>query len=463
MDLQSLYETLRQRRRPEDVAELLLPVLNERLSPADMRTLQQVAAHSLRRGVWQYTAMLQTFRQPVGASRQVQTAAELFEVAPVPTLRYEEAGEVEAFLHEVNPLIGKTVGRNNYRTDRLDRAARAAQGLDLSKRQYNKRFRAVRHLEEKLLTMLAEQRKVQFEQIAKSGLAHTLSYEEFAQDVDSAAFIAYYTARCHLRSEFTISGQQRPYDQVADMLFRRCAGHASSTVTWELNSAAVPASASANWWAIAHVYPAPEVLAALTRQQQGELLGRWTTLLHEMATYLQQIWNRNTFARDTMVVKQGDDSSTWNAAVGSWNKARDAWMNLLYALGMEFVLEEMCFGKALRLMAADVVAWHYRAGQQLDANTQVWAALPLPWEVFAGTARCTRVQVELACQQAGLDPLKSGWLAPRPHGVVAFRPTPELVHGVSIANPYLATVLKRHRYFSGKPARPFGPEPTGNA
>ncbi|UOQ52919.1 hypothetical protein [Hymenobacter cellulosivorans] len=463
MDVQPLYGTLRQRRRPEDVAELLLPVLEGRLSPAELTTLRQAAAHSLRRGVWQYTAMLQTFRQPVGASRQVQTAAELFDMVPAPALRYEEAGEVEAFLQEVNPLIGKTVGRNNYRTDRLDRAAREAQGLDLSKRQYNKRFRAVRHLEEKLLTMLAEQRKVQFEQIAKSGLAHTLSYEEFAQDVDSAAFIAYYTARCNLRSEFTISGQQRPYDQVADMLFRRCAGRKPSAIAGWLGAAAVPASPSANWWAIAHVYPAPEVLAALNSQQQGELLGRWTTLLHEMATYLGHIWARNTFARETMVVKQGDDSSTWNAAAGSWNKARDAWMNLLYALGMEFVLEEMCFGKALRLMAADVVAWHYSAGQKLDPNTQVWATLPLPWEVFAGTARCTRAQVELACQQAGLDPLKSGWLAPRPHGVVPFRPTPELVHGVSVANPYLATVLKRHRYFSGKPTRPLGPEAAGNS
>jgi hypothetical protein len=58
--------------------------------------------------------------------------------------------------------------------------------------------------------------------------------------------------------------------------------------------------------------------------------------------------------------------------------------------------------------------------------------------------------VEEACKKAGLDPEKSGWTAPRPHGVAPFRPTPELVHGVSIGNPFLATVLKRHHYFSGK-------------
>ena len=458
MDLHLLYDTLRKRRRPEDVADMLLPLLQDRLTPLQTLTLRKAANHSLRRSVWQYSAMAQTFRQPVGADRQVQKTAELFKQVPPAGLRCDVPADVEAFLKEVNPLLGKQVGHHNYRTDRLDRAARAAAGLDLSKRQYNKLFRAVRHLEEKLHTMLAEQRKAEFEQVAKHGLAHEVSYEVFARDVDSAAFVAYYTARCNVRSEFTIGGQQRPYDDVADMLFRRCAGPKPSTVARWLGASSGQPAATANWWAIAQVYPAPEVLALLTSEQQGELLGRWTTLLQEVAGYLHEVWAQNSFQRETMIVKRGDDSSTWNSAAGSWNKARDNWINLLYALGMEFVLEEMCFGKALRLMAADVVAWHRSAGQGLDPNTQVWAALPLPWEVFLGTATCTRAQVASACEQAGLDPLKSGWLAPRPHGVVAFQPTPELVHGVSVTNPYLAAVLKRHRYFSGKPALPLQPE-----
>jgi hypothetical protein len=306
--------------------------------------------------------------------------------------------------------------------------------------------------------MLVEHRKLEFEQVAKHGFAHRLSYEEFAADLDTAAFIAYYTARCNLRSEFTISGQQRPYDQIADMLFQRCAGRTPSTIARWLGAAPVPTSTTVNWWAIAQVYPAASVLTHLSSEQQGELLGRWTTLLQELSSYLHEIWQRNTFQRETMVVKRGDDSSAWNAAAGSWNKARDNWLNLLYALGMEFVLEEMCFGKVLRLMAADVVAWHRSAGQQLDPNTQVWAALPLPWEVFSGTATCTRTQVAAACQRAKLDPEKSGWLAPRPHQVAEFRPTPELVQGVSVANPYLAAVLKRHRYYSGKSGRPLQPD-----
>ncbi|MBD2767840.1 hypothetical protein IC235_08030 [Hymenobacter sp. BT664] len=458
MNLRALYDTLRQRRRPEDVADMLLPLLQDKLTGQQSLTLRKAANHSLRRSVWQYSAMASIFRPPQGADRQVRKTAELFAQVPPPGLRYDVPADVEAFLKKVNPLLGKQLGHNNYLTDRLDRAARAASGIDLPKRQYNKLFRSVRHLEEKLQTMLAEQRRAEFEQVAKHGLAHELSYEVFAQDLDSAAFVAYYTARCNMRSEFTIAGQQRAYDEVADMLFRRCSGRQPSTLARWLGATPSPPAATANWWAIAHVYPAPEVLALLTSEQQGELLGRWTSLLQELAGYLHGIWSQNSFQRDSMIVKRGDDSSTWNAAAGSWNKTRDNWINLLYALGMEFVLEEMCFGKVLRLMAADVVAWHHRAGQGLDPNTQVWAALPLPWEVFLGTATCTRAQVASACRQAGLDPLKSGWLAPRPHGVVPFRPTPELVHGVSVTNPYLAAVLKRHRYFSGKPVLPLRPE-----
>ncbi|RPD44130.1 hypothetical protein DNI29_22300 [Hymenobacter sediminis] len=458
LSLAALYQTLHQRPRPEDVAEMLLLLLQPQLTPAQTAMLRRAAAHSLRRNGWQYSAMSNTFRTVVGANRQLHKTAEIFQLTVTPPVDGDVPAEVEQFLHQVNPLLGKQAGQHNYRTDRLDRAARAAAGLDLSKRKYNKRFRTIRHLEEKLETMRQQQRKIEFEQVAKHGLVRELSYEAFAQDLDSAAFIAYFTARCNVRSEFTIAGQQRPYDEVADMLFQRCAGHTPSLVARWWGKATQPPSPTANWWAIAHVYPAPHVLAQLSSTQQGELLGRWTSLLHEMALYLRQVWVRNTFQRESMVVKRGDDSSTWNAAAGAWNKARDAWINLLYALGMEFVLDELCVGKALRLMAADVVAWHRSAGQGLDPNTQVWAALPLPWEVFTGTATCTRTQVRAACQRVGLDPEKSGWLAPRPHGVVAFRPTPELVHGVEVANPYLAAVLKRHRYFSGKPYRPVQPD-----
>jgi hypothetical protein len=180
------------------------------------------------------------------------------------------------------------------------------------------------------------------------------------------------------------------------------------------------------------------------------LLGRWTSILEELAALLKEVWGNSHINRKTMMVKKGDDSSTWNSLAGAWNKVRDGWMNLVFSLGMEAILEEMCFGKVLRLMAADLVAWNHLWGGKLDPNTIVWNELPLPWQVFSGKATCTKAMVEKACEKANLNPKKSGWIAPRPQGVVKFKPTPELVHGVSIENPFLAKVLKSHNYFSGK-------------
>jgi hypothetical protein len=458
MDLTTLYQTLRQRRRPEDVAELLLPLLQDQLTPSEQNKLAKAAAGSLRRNLWQFSSMSEEFAPPVGADKQARKAAELIgyslpDSSEVVSLDFADPEQVTVLLRELNPRIAKDIGQHNYQTDRLDRAARAKVGLGgLSRRRYNKQFRALRHLEAKLERLTAASRQRELHMTSKSGFAHELAYDEFAADLFSAAFIAYFTARSNLRSEFTIGGQQRAYDEIADMLFQRCRNGQQPSMLRRLltGGAKTPPPTTSNWWAIAQVYPEQEVLKQLTDEQKGQLLGRWTMLLMELAGYLQKIWTANTFRRDTMIVKQGDDSSTWNIAAGGWNKARDNWINLLYSLGMEEILDAKCPGKVLRLMAADVVYWHQQAGGMLDPNTIVWAALPLPWEVLQDTASCTRTMVRNACRRAELDPAKSGWLAPRVHGVVTFRPTPELVHGVSVSSPYLAQLLRQHKVFSGK-------------
>ena len=457
MDLTALHQTLAQRRRPEDVAELLVPLLQDKLTPSEQHTLTKAAAGSLRRSTWQFSSMLDAFAPPVGAAKQAKKAAELLG-HPLPEPLGAPAGpdyadpeQVAQLLRELNPRLAKAVGRHDYQADRLNRAARQAAGLgELSRRRYNKQFRALRHLEAKLQRLVAGYRQRELQMTSKSGFAHELTYAEFATDLFSAAFIAYFTARSNLRSEFTIAGQQRAYDEVADMLFRRCREGAPPPAELLTSAPLAVPPGTTNWWAIAQVFPAPNVLRQLADSQQGQLLGRWTALLAELASQLHHIWAANTFRRETMVVKKGDDSSTWNIAAGAWNKARDNWISLLYALGMEFVLEDKCPGKVLRLMAADVVYWHRRAGGQLDPNTTVWATLPLPWEVLADAAPCTRPMIEATCQQAQLYPVKSGWLAPREHTVVAFRPTPELVHGVSVSSPYLANLLRKNKVYSGK-------------
>ena len=434
--LAQLHDTLRQRKRPEDVAQMILEIHGDRLRPDERALLQTAAKGSLKQQVFGITSMLEAFREPVGLQKQVAKAQELFTFAyPLAPENCSDMEKVESFLRHVGPEIQKAFGDNDFKTNRLNHEARTRLGLDISRRRYNKLFRHLTRMEAKLHTLVRETKKFEFTLVGKSALAHLLPYDEFAKSVDSACFIAYLTARSNLRSEFTISPQQRAFDEIAAILFNRCGR-----------------GRAVNWWAIAHVFPREDVLSHLTDTQKGMLLGQWHTILHDVAALLKEVWANSDIALDTMIVRRGNDSTTWNNTASAWNKARDNWIALLYALGMIEVLDVICPGKVLRLMAADVVMWHSLSGGKLDPNTAVWRELPRPWEVLAGNASCTRSQVEAVCKKHGLDPEKSAWTAPRPRtDVAAFRPTPELVHGVTVANPYLARLLRQAGYFSGKP------------
>ncbi|MBC1194986.1 hypothetical protein H0901_06735 [Microcystis aeruginosa BLCCF158] len=432
---QWLYLSLNQRRRPEDVADIILELLKNDLGKAEKSCLQQAAKGSLRQSVFSYTSMLQDFALPVGLQRQVSKAVELFTTAyPLDTQACDCPDAVEQFIRHISHEIHKSFGSNDFKTNRLNRQARSERGMEISKRRYNKLFRHLTRMEAKLNKLISELKKLMFTKVGKSGLAHLLSQEDFLKDRNSTCFIAYYVARSNLRSEFTIYGQQRPYDEIADMLFNRCRNNVKT-----------------NWWAIAHVYPTQEVLFQLSDSQKGELLGQWYGILEEIAQLLKVVWERSNINRSTMVVRRGNDSSTWNNTASAWNTARSNWISLLYAMGSEEILQSICFGKVLRLMAADVVAWHYSAGGQLDSDTAVWNELPLPWEVLSGQQSCNLSMIESICWKHHVDPIKKGWTVPRTSGKpVAFTPTPELVHGVSISNPALAKVLRSSGFFSGK-------------
>jgi len=436
-NITQLYETLAQRKRPEDVAEMIIELSGNTLTTNEHRVLEKAAQGSLKRRFFGYTSMLQEFANIIGAGKQVSKAIEIFKLEDVGEMRYDSSENIEAFILSIAPLVNKTVGGNNFKKDRLNKAQRKQAGLDLSKRNYNKKWRIIKRLENKLKTFIQENRKKEFQLISKHGFAHHLDFVNFSKDLNTACFIAYYNARCNLRSVFTSEGQERPFDEICEMLLQRCSGE------------------SANWWAISYIYTSQNVLSHLTNEQKGELLGRWTTVLQDIASLLAEVWDNNDINRDTMVVKKGNDSTTWNNTAGAWNKARDNWMNLIFALGLDSILDDICFGKVLRLMAADVVALHFFTGGKLDPNTEVWRKLPLPWEVFKGVQKCNKETIIDLCKDAGLDAEKSGWIAPRTHGVVEFRPTPELVNGVIISNPFLATVLKQHKYFSGKSIKLF--------
>ncbi|MGU3496280.1 hypothetical protein ACLBXM_19750 [Xanthobacteraceae bacterium A53D] len=431
-----LHAGLPRRETPETVAGLVERALGPwRAAPlAELFEARRAVAARQRFG---WSAMPTLFRTPVPPERQVQKAQELallFLDTPLPTVAHMEAAEevVEAF----NALIGRASGAG-FRDGRLNRAARAAQGLDLSRRRYDRLFRLAHRLETRLSAFRREDARYRLLLVSKAALAPELSPEAFEDHAPSLAFVAYYAARMKLRSEFTIDGQQKPFDDLAAALLDLC-----------LRDADTP------WFAVAHVFPRADVLARLSETEKGHLLGRWFAILTETAELLEATWRTSAIDLATMVVRPGNDSTTWNLLASAWNRARDHWVALVDALGLAALFEEMLPGKVMRLMAGDVAAWQARAGNGLHPDTRVWADLPKPWAVLQGEAPCTRATIEAACARHGVDPAKNGWSAPRSRTAeAAYRPTPELVHGVSVDNPYLANLLKRMGAYSGRPLK----------
>ena len=433
--IDKLIQSVQKRQRPEDVAALCLDLIGVQLNGRQFRLLEKAAKGSLR-AKFGYSSMSQDFARPASMAPQLPTAARMF--PDVPAISEAQASDIEAataYLVRLNGALSKTFERHDFKADRRSHAQRREVGLDVSRRQYNKQFRHIAYMEKKLAKMRREQRKYEFTRISKTKLATQIRADELRADPDTACFVAYYAARYNLRSEFTNVSQVRPYDEIAQMLFERCADNPDAT----------------NWWAIAHIYPDAQVLARLSDSQRGELLGRWTAILDDIADLLREVWSKTNVNIETMIVQRGNDSTTWNQTAGAWNRAREAWFALLEALQMDGILDEMCPGKVPRLMAADVAYWHRISGGGLHPDTFVWAELPLPWEVLRGEKTCRRADVEAACERHGLKPEASGWTAARPRGAaVAFTPTPELVHGVTVGHPVLAKILREMGAYSGK-------------
>jgi hypothetical protein len=262
-----------------------------------------------------------------------------------------------------------------------------------------------------------------------------------AEDRHAAAFCAYYAARRNLRREFTTADRDSPFDACADMLLTRCARRNYAT----------------DWLMIAAVCPRPQVVTRLGDRAAGALLGRWWQVMSESAEILAGIWpgegrwQDGKVNRREMIVARGIDSSTWNLTAAAYNKARDGWLNLAAARGLTELTEAFLPGKVMRVMAHDLASWHMASGGDVHPDTKVWASLPLPWDVIHGLAECDRATVEAACAMFGVDPVRSGWTGPRAAGALAeYRPTPELVHGVAVADPVWAGLLRKAGVFSGK-------------
>lgn len=419
-----LYRSLAERWRPEDViAYLLEQPETATWGPTVLATLRGAIA----RAYFPKTSGMSTrFERARGPASTLKVAAALFPEPTPPCADPHDPQAIEAALLAINAALGRRGGSDFKARPPAHERPKAWRHHGA----FNKRWRLAITLERKLATYRKHARLTALAHVAKSRLAHAIPWPAFAADARSAAFIAYYTAALNRRSLFTAGHQPSAYDAVAEVLF----------------DALDPVTAA--WLAIAYVHPSPEVIAQLREQSRGELLGRWFAIMHDGADVLRELVTTAAYDTERCVVKRGDDSSTWNAAAGGYNRAREGWLACLASLGMDETLDAFCPPKAMRLMAADVVAMHHHYGSgDVDPNTRVWAKLPKPWAVLILGTPCTRAMVEAACADVGV-PAKS-WVAARVPRAVPFTPTPELVHGVSVASPELVDILRRAGWYAG--------------
>lgn len=428
--LDNLFNSLDQRLMPEEVAKMLL-AFGE--LPLSVRKVVKTVAAQHR-----YSSMSSDFFRGVPSSRkQLDLTRHYLGVNP-PT-EDRDTVAVLSFLNEIEKRIGKTVGRNDYKHDRLNREQRRAAGITLKHRQYNKLFRIMSKIEDKTARLDRANAKRSLTLASKSRLASKLSREMFASDTLTACFLAYFVARANLRSMFTVNSQTRAFDTVCEAMMKH-----------------LRTSRTTNWFAIAHVMPDHEIIKRLSDEQKGQLMGQYYEMLIQAGKFLDELWQnmstqQHPLDRKTMIVQRGHDSSTWNLAAGAWNKLRDGWFALCFEMNAIEILETQCFGKVMRLMAADVAAWHRMSGEVKHEDTDVWATLPLPWKVLAGEEICSRQYVQKICKDLDIDPMEKGWIARLgKKKVEKFAPTPELVHGVTVSCPVLAKIMRKAGIFSGK-------------
>ena len=438
--LDELHIGLDKRAMPEQVARTLMGscCLESDLA---LEIRHVAVAHSPH---W-VSSMSEDFERPPDCAPQIRSVLRMFgfDESRWPGIKPGDPLSVLAFIDAVGFNVHWQHGMD-WKNDRLDARTRLHTfGTDVygrvdplaRKRQYNRHIRVLRHLEAKRLRMaraLAFRRLVL---IGRSGFAVDIPLERFRADAHAAAFIAYWISRKNRRRQFTLASKENPMDRLAAALLARC-----------------EADPSTDWAMIAMVHPAPTVLARLLPLPLGVLTAQWWKVMHDCAMELCDAWPGDEINLAVMGVRRGMDSSTWNTIAQAYNAARAGWLNCATAAGPALI-EPFLPGKAMRLMAADLIRWHRASGHDVDPDTAVWASLPFPWDVIGGLRPCTRADVEAACEAHGVDPVARGWTAPRAEGpVVQFTPTPELVHGVTVADPQWAALLRRAGVFSGKMA-----------
>ncbi|MBV1856540.1 hypothetical protein [Catellatospora tritici] len=475
--LAELHAGLRERRAPQQVARDLLDLeAYGWLSPTGARELHGVARAARGRGAVVGSSMPITWRRHPGLTRAYEAAvaavrvvAEPAEVAMPDAADAADPGSLRRWLGAALDLLGlpsaepraarRTVpvgtithefgpwkytrrrtpqgrrgdtGGHADKRQRFDAATRRSRLPGVPVRAYRRAVRAVLHLQQRTAVLAAERDREAAIAFGKTRLAHLITVDDFTACPRTAAFVAYYVARLGMRTRFTNGSQTRPMDSLAEELLK--AALAAPTCRPEV---------------LAMVSTRAAVLDRLDDQQCGELLGVYYEQLAACARTLRAAYDLN---RDPMhmVMRRGDDSSSWNAASRAFNQARTGWLNLTMALGYDDVVEAACPGKVPALVASDVAYWHTISGGEQHIDVRVWAELPLPWDVVLGDDDCSADLVRQTCRENGVDPERDGWTKPYQQDYLERpAPAPDLVHGVEIASPLLAGLLRDIGVFSG--------------
>ena len=208
--LRELYRSLDERWRPEDIAKRIQSLLD--LSRIEQRTIGQ-AVRAGQEHSW--FSMSTDFQRPVDMTRQLTVAQRLFD-SPI-NFSPDDVVAIQEWIEKTESSIGKQFGHSDFKSDRLPKAERLKAGIDISRRQYNKKFRLAARLERKVARLGREQFKRSLALASNNRLAARISWEDFSADVNTACFIAYYNSRCNLRSVFTNTSQERAFDEISEI------------------------------------------------------------------------------------------------------------------------------------------------------------------------------------------------------------------------------------------------------
>ena len=151
-ELKELYRSLNERWRPENVAQKLEKVLN--LNSVEKKQIRKTS--KIERQPF-YSSMSSDFHRPVDMKNQLAIGQTLFG-KPV-SFRPDDLEKIEEWICEAESSIGKEFGDNDFKHSRLPKSERLAIGIDMSRRQYNKRFRLAVRMEKKLQRLAREKFK----------------------------------------------------------------------------------------------------------------------------------------------------------------------------------------------------------------------------------------------------------------------------------------------------------------